>query len=97
MAESAGITTVSFSINKAISQKIGAPRSVLVKFPYGAVLGEPGHRDQQRTILRDAFWAAQDSTAPGVIVETDHRWRRSTYAAVPSESFARTSSAADPV
>ena len=78
-----------YSINRPISEKIGAPRTVLVGFPYGAVLGEPGVRDQQRTLLRDALWAAQTVTEPGAIVETAHRWRRSSYAPVPADSFAR--------
>ncbi len=87
--ESYGIATVNLSINLSISRKIGAPRTVFVKFPYGTSFGEPGHVDQQRTVLRDLFWALQDITTPGTIVQPGYRWRRTEYAPVHPDSFIR--------
>jgi hypothetical protein len=89
VVESYGIATVNLSINLEISRKIGAPRAVFVKFPHGAALGEPGNVPQQLTVLRDLFWALQDLTEPGSIVEADYRWRRTEYPAVSVESFLR--------
>ncbi|RLB54630.1 MAG: hypothetical protein DRI90_20070 [Deltaproteobacteria bacterium] len=87
--ESYQISTVSLSINLSISQRIGCPRTVFVKFPHGASFGEPGGRDQQLTVLRDMFWALQNLDEPGGIVEPGYRWRRTTYSPVPPESFQR--------
>jgi len=89
VVESYGIATVSLSINLEISLKIGAPRTVFVKFPHGAALGEPHNIPQQLTVLRDLFWALQDLTEPGSIVQPDYRWRRTEYPPVPLESFQR--------
>jgi hypothetical protein len=80
---------VSLSINRSISERIGCPRTVFVKFPHGASFGEPDARDQQLTVLRDLFWALQDLDEPGVIVEPGYRWRRTTYPSVSLQSFQR--------
>ncbi len=87
--ESHGISTVCLSINRDISERLRCPRTVFVKFPHGASLGEPGARDQQLTVLRDLFWALQDLSEPGRIVEPGYRWRRSTYEPVDPASFVR--------
>jgi hypothetical protein len=79
---------VNLSINRDISLRIGAPRTVLVRFPHGASLGEPGHRDQQLTVLRDLCWALQRITVPGTVVEPGYVWRRTVYEPVPFDSFA---------
>lgn len=89
MVEAAGIPTVCLSINLSISERIGAPRSVFVRFPHGASFGEPGAVDQQRTVLRDLFWALQDTDQPGTVVEPGYRWRRTSYEPVNAESFQR--------
>ena len=81
--------TVNLAINRPIAEKIGAPRSVFVKFPHGASFGEPGHVDQQLTILRDLFWAAQDLETPGEILDPGYKWKRSDYEKVSLESFNR--------
>lgn len=95
--ESYGICTVSLSINRPMSERVGCPRAVFVKFPHGAALGEPGARDQQLTVLRDLFWALQDVTEPGAIVEPGYRWRRTEYPPVALQSYVReTPAAAEP-
>ena len=80
---------MNLSINLPISQKIGAPRTVFVRFPHGAPFGEPGAVDQHATILRDLVWALQDLDRPGGIVQPGYRWKRTAYAPVPPESFSR--------
>jgi len=89
VVETYGIPTVCLSINRAISERIGAPRSVFVRFPHGASFGEPAAVDQQRTVLRDLCWALQDLAEPGGIVEPGYRWRKTTYDAVDPGSFQR--------
>jgi len=89
VVESYGIPTVCLSINLAITERIGAPRSMFVRFPHGASLGEPQAVDQQRSVLRDLLWALQDLEEPGHIVQPGYRWRRTSYGPVDPNSFQR--------
>jgi len=87
--EGRGIVTACLSINRDISVRIGAPRTVFVRFPHGTAFGEPHAVDQQRTVLRDLLWAAQQQAEPGVMIEPGYRWRRTEYSPVDSASFQR--------
>lgn len=77
--EAYGITTLCLSISRGWSEKVPAPRSVLVRFPYGAALGEAGAADQQRAVLRGLLQEGLALTAPGQIAELPYRWRRDSY------------------
>jgi hypothetical protein len=90
VVEGYGIPTACLSINLAASERIGAPRTLFVRFPHGAAFGEPEAVQQQRTILRDLFWLLQDCREPGSIVRAPYRWRRTRYEEVDTASFQRT-------
>ena len=79
---------MSLSINRDISEKIPAPRTLYVRFPHGAPFGEPGNTAQHRTILFDVLRLAYEATEPGKIVDAPYRWKRGTYQAIPAEAFA---------
>ena len=85
--EEHGIPTISLSINREFSEKIPAPRSAFVKFPYGAAFGEPGNADQQRTLLRDLLVILQRASEPGKIEDLPYQWRRTKYERPDKESF----------
>ena len=53
--EYAGITTVSLSLLREITEKIQPPRALYVPFPLGYPLGEPNNRELQTRIIRAAF------------------------------------------
>jgi len=53
--EFAGITTVSISLLREITEKIRSPRALFVPFPLGYPLGEPHNPDLQLRIMRAAF------------------------------------------
>jgi D-proline reductase (dithiol) PrdB len=53
--ETAGIPTVSISITKDLTESVGVPRAVFVKWPLGHPLGEPQNAAQQRTLIFDAL------------------------------------------
>ena len=36
------IPTVSLALNRALSERVVAPRAAVVRFPHGAPFGEPG-------------------------------------------------------
>lgn len=55
---------------------IKPPRALLVKFPRGSMLGEPGNAKRQRRIIMDALEALAAMTEPGTIQELPYRWKK---------------------
>jgi D-proline reductase (dithiol) PrdB len=53
--EYAGMTTVSISLLREITEKIQPPRALFVPFPLGYPLGEPHNPSLQLRIMRAAF------------------------------------------
>lgn len=78
--EAAGIPTVALSLALDITQSVGVPRALFVKWPLGHPLGEADAPAQQRTIIYDSLRLLLTATAPGVIHEPGYRWRRQEYA-----------------
>jgi len=80
--EGYGISTVALSLNREITEKVKAPRSLSLRFPYGAPLGEPGHINMQRAILKDMFDVLISASEPGTIIDLPYRWRRESFGPV---------------
>ena len=74
--ESAGISTISMSVQPHITAAVGVPRAVTLRYPAGNQVGEAGKPIQQRTILSWVLQAAADVQSPGTILELPYRWRR---------------------
>ena len=53
--EYAGITTVSLSLLREITERIGPPRALFVPFPLGYPLGEPDNPTLQTRVMMAAF------------------------------------------
>ena len=53
--EYAGMTTVSLSLLREITEKIRPPRALFVPYPLGYPLGEPNNPDLQTRVMRAAF------------------------------------------
>lgn len=77
--EGVGIPTVSISITKDLTEAVGVPRAVFVKWPLGHPLGEPHHATQQRTLIFTALQLLKTAQTPGIIAEPGYRWRREQY------------------
>jgi hypothetical protein len=77
--ESAGIPTVSISITKDLTESVGVPRAVFVKWPLGHPLGEADTEAQQRTMIYEALQLLVEANEPGTIHEPGYRWRREQY------------------
>lgn len=77
--EAAGIPTVSISITKDLTEAVGVPRAVFVKWPLGHPLGERDNALQQRTMIYQGLSWLRTAAEPGVIAEPGYRWRRETY------------------
>ena len=74
---------------REMAEKTTPPRVAHVKFPFGRPMGEPGNRDQQCVIARDALRILETATQPGTIVPLPYRWRREDYAAILRERAAQ--------
>lgn len=77
--ERAGIATVSISIAKELTEAVGVPRAVFVKWPLGHPLGEPDSGAQQRTMIFAALQLLIEAKEPGLMREPGYRWRRESY------------------
>jgi hypothetical protein len=75
-AEEAGISTISMGNMADRMAHISPPRALLVKFPRGSMLGEPGNAKRQRRIIMDALEALSTMTEPGTIKELPYRWKK---------------------
>ncbi len=80
--EAQGITTVALALVRELAEAVKAPRMLYLHWPFGHALGEPGNREQQRTVLHDAFSLARLATHPGLIVDLPYQWRRHIYTPV---------------
>ena len=78
--EAAGIPTVSISLARELTQAVGTPRAVFLKWPLGHPLGEPEHPAQQRTVIFVALQTLLTAAIPGLVLEPGFRWRREQYA-----------------
>ena len=76
MAEEAGIPTISMGNMADRMACIKPPRALLVKFPRGAMMGEPENKERQRRIILDALEAFKTITEPGTIRELPYKWKR---------------------
>ena len=66
--EYAGITTVSISLLREITEKTRPPRALFVPFPLGYPLGEPSNAELQTRIIQAAFALLSRNDCP--VLET---------------------------
>jgi D-proline reductase (dithiol) PrdB len=66
--EDRGISTVSISLNLAITKKVKPPRAFYPGFALGHPLGRPHDRDIQLQVLRDALELLEEDLEPGSVV-----------------------------
>jgi D-proline reductase (dithiol) PrdB len=77
--EARGVSTVALALVKELAVLVKAPRMLYLHWPFGHALGEPDNREQQRTILHNAFSLARAAPRPGLLVELPYRWKREVY------------------
>ncbi len=56
------------------AEKLGAPRTLGVEFPFGHPLGRAGQRDEQLAVLRRALRFLREAKAPGAIEHYEQPW-----------------------
>lgn len=90
--EACGVTTVALSLVRELSAQVKAPRMLFLHWPFGHALGEPHNRDQQETVLHDAFSMARLAPRPGLVADLPYQWKRQVYEPIidwtkPSQAF----------
>jgi D-proline reductase (dithiol) PrdB len=72
--ESLGLSTVIVTNMPYWSEKMGAPRTIGVEFPFGHPLGMPGDRETQMRIIREALRLLDEAREPGEVRELEIEW-----------------------
>jgi len=65
--ERAGITTVTLSNIPDLTAAVSVPRLVAIEHPFGQIMGNPGNKEVQRTVLWDALETVEKMKIPGSI------------------------------
>jgi len=74
--EEAGVATVCIMMRREVAQNVKPPRSLFVKFPFGAPLGPAGDPDTQRGVILDALSMLTTVTEPGTIADSPRAWKK---------------------
>ncbi|MFQ6079932.1 MAG: hypothetical protein ACE5NJ_12490 [Thermodesulfobacteriota bacterium] len=67
--EAEGISTISISLNRTITEKVKPPRALLVGFPLGHPMGNPSEKKRQRQILTEGLNHLIKIVEPGTIAD----------------------------
>lgn len=76
MLEEAGISTVCINMRREVAENVKSPRTLFVKFPFGAPLGPAGDAETQRGVIMEALDVLVSATKPGTIVDSPRAWKR---------------------
>jgi D-proline reductase (dithiol) PrdB len=74
--EEAGISTVCLNMRREVAENVKPPRTLFVKFPFGAPLGPAGDAETQRGVIMEALDVLVSATKPGTIVDSPRAWKR---------------------
>ena len=87
--EAAGLSTVLVTMMPHWGEIIGVPRTLAVEFPFAHTLGQPGNREQQMRVIRQALEVLETAETPAAIVHSEEQWHQPQKEAVriwqPSE------------
>jgi len=72
--EAAGISTVLVTMMPYWSEKVGAPRTLGVEFPFGHPLGHAGDREEQLAVIREALRVLREAREPGAVEHLEREW-----------------------
>ena len=72
--EAAGLATILVTMMPYWAEKVGAPRTLAVEYPFGQTLGQPGDAAGQMWVIRQALEVLVTAVTPGTIVHTPEIW-----------------------
>jgi len=71
-----GMATAALTFLPELTEAVGTPRALSVRFPYGAPFGNPLNRWLQARVLREALALLEETTSPNTIRASAYRWRQ---------------------
>jgi hypothetical protein len=74
--EEAGISTIRLNMRREVAENVKPPRTLFVRFPFGAPLGPAGDAGTQRDVIIEALDVLVSATEPGTIVNSPRAWKR---------------------
>ena len=74
--EETGISTVCLNMRREVAENVKPPRTLFVKFPFGAPLGPAGDPETQRAMIMEALEVLVSVSEPGTIVDSPWDWKR---------------------
>ena len=72
--ELAGLSTGLVTNMPIWAERIGAPRTLAVEFPFGHALGLPHNAAQQTQIIEEALMVLETAAEPGIVTHSDETW-----------------------
>ena len=72
--EAAGLSTILVTNMPFWVERVGAPRTLAVEFPFGHNLGQPHDAVGQMRVIRQALEVLEKADAPGAIVHSPDKW-----------------------
>lgn len=72
--EAAGLDTILVTNMPFWAERVGAPRTLAVDFPFGHMLGQPHNVAQQMRVIRQALEVLETARAAGTIVHSPETW-----------------------
>ena len=72
--EQAGLSTILLTNMPFWAERVGAPRTLAVEFPFGHTLGPPGDADRQRRLIAQALGVLEFAANPGTNVHSPESW-----------------------
>jgi D-proline reductase (dithiol) PrdB len=73
--EARGIPTACLTLVPELTRIVGAPRSLHVRFRFGAPCGDPGNGPLHRAVLLELLGLLTEAKAPGTVRESDLKWK----------------------
>ncbi len=72
--EGGGITTISVSLCRDLTEHVGVPRGVSYLFPFGFTFGDANDEATQLRILKDTLRAVEQIDEPGTVLPLPYVW-----------------------
>ena len=71
-----GIPTVCLVLIREAAERVGIPRSVFLKFPFGRPFGDVKDKQMELAIIRDSLAFLTSASGPGAILDLTYKFRR---------------------
>jgi hypothetical protein len=72
--EAAGMSTILVTNMPFWAERVGAPRTLAVEFPFGHILGRPGDRELQMRVIDCALEVLETAESPGTMAHFQETW-----------------------